>query len=84
MSKRLKIKKGTMQNASFIEPDKGEYRKPMKDSTAEPVIQSDNSHHSSRHGFGMVLKQINLTQNMIMAHTVTDDTIIYLVLTCVY
>ena len=30
MAKRIRIKKGTMQDASFIEADKGEYGKPME------------------------------------------------------
>ena len=31
MAKRIRIKKGTMQHASFIEADKGEYGKPRGD-----------------------------------------------------
>ena len=31
MAKRIRIKKGTMQDASFIEADKGEYGKPRED-----------------------------------------------------
>ena len=31
MAKRIRIKKGTMQDASFIEEDEGEYGKPRGD-----------------------------------------------------
>ena len=51
MAKRIRIKKGTMQDASFIESDRGEYGKPMGEDTKTsrskdgPTATKNHEHH---------------------------------------
>ena len=52
MSKRIRIKKGTMQDASFIEEDKGEYGKPRDDANTRRSRDGASATKNNERHFG--------------------------------
>ena len=63
MAKRIRVKPGTMQDASFIESDRGEYGKPRgKDAKTRRSRDGTSATKNHEHHFGY--KQHSLTNEI--------------------